>query len=64
MKFFGKFFGIVAVAILMAVLVSFPIMLLWNYVMPDIFGLHEITLLQALAMSFLVRLLFHKGKNE
>ena len=33
-------------------------MLLWNYVIPSVFGLHEITYLQALGLFLLSKILF------
>ena len=41
-----------------AVLTAFPIMLSWNYLMPDLFGLPTIDFWQALVMSILARCLF------
>lgn len=51
----GLFFGI-------AVLCTIPTYLLWNWLMPNIFGLKSITLLQALGLNMLCRILF-KGFN-
>lgn len=39
---------------------SWVVMLLWNWLMPDIFGLKEITWLQALGLNFLTGLLFSR----
>lgn len=52
--------GIVVLAAIVAIalLASVPIFLLWNWLMPVIFGLKEITLLQALGLSLLSSLLF------
>lgn len=65
---FGSFenFGVAAVAVLAIIgifvvvgfLVAFPIMLLWNWLMPTIFHLPEITFWQALGLYLLAKGLF------
>jgi hypothetical protein len=49
--------------ILLALIFSLPVMLLWNWLMPVIFGLAKITWLQALGLSVLSGFLF-KGSNS
>ena len=44
-----------------AVLVSWILSLLWNWLMPGIFGLPEITMLQAAGLFILSKLLFTPG---
>ena len=39
---------------LYAVFIALPLQLLWNYLIPDIFGLPEITFWQAFWMRFLI----------
>lgn len=39
-------------------LLALPTMLLWNYLMPVVFGLVEITFWQAIAMNVLLGILF------
>jgi hypothetical protein len=41
-----------------AAISSIPVWLLWNWVMPDIFGVKAITLIQAFCLSLLSGLLF------
>ena len=53
----------VGLAILVVLALSLPIMWLWNYVMPVVFGLPEITLLQTLALLILSEVFF-KGFNK
>lgn len=48
----------VVVLFLVAALMSLPVMLLWDWLMPTIFGLPEITWLQAWGLLFLCGLLF------
>jgi len=47
--------GMIAIAI---VLLGYPLMLLWNWLMPNIFGLPEITFWQAIGLNFLSTILF------
>ena len=42
--------GMVALAV---VALGFPLMIVWNWIMPDIFGLPEITFWQAIGLNFL-----------
>jgi membrane protein required for beta-lactamase induction len=47
--------GMIAIAI---VLLGYPLMLLWNWLMPVIFGLPEIMFWQAIGLNFLSTILF------
>lgn len=44
-------------------IISLPVMLLWDWLMPSIFGLREITWLEAWGLNFLCGLLFNKSHN-
>lgn len=55
-------FGGVILAALLAFLFGFIVMLLWNWLMPDIFGLKEITYWQAWGLVVLAHILFKAGK--
>ena len=44
--------------IIYSLIVAIPTLLLWNWLMPLLFGLKEITLLQALGLNLLSSLLF------
>lgn len=48
----------IGMTFLTAALLSLPVMLLWDWLMPVIFGLPEITWLQAWGLLFLCGLLF------
>ena len=53
--------GLAAVLIIftgIAAIIALPVMLMWDYVMPAVFGLPELTLWQALWGTLLARLLF------
>ncbi len=52
-KVFTVMFGGIAVLLLVAALLALPVMLLWNWLMPDIFGLTTVTFWQALGLSML-----------
>jgi len=50
-------------AIGLALLLGYAVMLLWNWLMPDIFGFVEITFWQAVAIIVLARLIFGGFKH-
>ena len=53
----GIFFIAAAMFFAMGILLSIPLCLLWNWLMPFIFGLPKLTLLQTFGLSILVSLL-------
>ena len=66
-KFIALIGAIVAVIgsfILFALLLSLPVMWLWDWLMPTIFGLNEITLFQAWGLNFLCGLLFKSHTSK
>jgi hypothetical protein len=50
--------GFIGLLIAVCLLVAIPVFLLWNWLMPDIFGLKEITFLQSYGLMVLCGLLF------
>lgn len=61
---FGTFILTTIVGLfIVAAIVSLPVMLLWDWLMPGIFGLREITWLEAWGLNFLCGLLFNKSHN-
>jgi len=52
---FAAFIGLIAIVI---VILGYPLMLLWNWLMPIIFGLPEITFWQAIGLNLLSTILF------
>jgi hypothetical protein len=48
----------IGILFVVAALMSLPVMLLWDWLMPTIFGLPEITWFQAWGLLFLCGLLF------
>lgn len=49
---------------LIAVSVAYPVMLVWNAVIPSIFGLPTITFTQALYLSMLTSILFKAASSS
>lgn len=58
MKAILTFLLTVGLAITIGLLIAFPVMWLWNYVMPDLFGLPTIVFWQAFALYTLSSILF------
>lgn len=55
----GTFIGLFLLAVLLGLLLSFPVMLLWNYcLVPAVVGINEIGWLQAWGIMLLSSLLF------
>jgi len=48
---------------LVAVILGFPLMWLWNWLMPSIFNLPEITFWQALGLNALATIFFKQSIN-
>jgi len=57
-KLFGNSLTVIGVAIGVVLLVIYPTMWLWNYVMPTVFGLPSITAWQSLALLILSQIFF------
>ena len=51
--------GAILLIVFIAILLALPVMLLWNWLMPAIFGLIKINFWQALGISLLSSCLFH-----
>ena len=49
--------GLVVVGIVVSLLFAFPVMLLWNWLMPELFGLSTISFWQAIGLLLLSALL-------
>lgn len=58
MKVFVKFLWAIISVVVISLLMAIPTMLLWNLLMPDIFGLVKISLWQALGINILSGILF------
>lgn len=55
---FGSIVGFAAFVIVLTFIFAFPVMWLWNWLMPVIFGLPTITLAQAWGLNTLCGFLF------
>lgn len=53
----GMFLGVIFVA-LCAIILGLPLMALWNWLMPMLFGLTKITFWQAIGLNILAGILF------
>jgi hypothetical protein len=58
MEIIAKLLAIFGLIALVAALAAFPVMWLWNWLMPTLFGLREVSALQALGLSLLCSILF------
>jgi hypothetical protein len=54
---------VIGLLFLSALLLAFPTYFLWNWLMPDIFGLGKIDILQALGLNFLSGILLKTNVN-
>ena len=68
MKDFAEILGLLVMGvfgiILIAVLTALPVMWMWNYLMPDLFGLKTIDFWQALVLSGLCGTLFKPNSSS
>ena len=58
------FFGFMALIAVVGLIAAVPVYLLWNWLMPEIFNLKEITYFQAWGMIFLSSLLFKTSTSS
>lgn len=58
MHIIGTIVTAVAFLIGLSLLMAVPTMLLWDWLMPELFGLKEVTLFQAWGLNFLCGMLF------
>jgi hypothetical protein len=56
----ATFLGLIAIVI---VILGYPVMLLWNWLMPELFRLSEITFWQAIGLNILCTILFRPTIN-
>jgi len=64
MEVLVKILVVIGTAVLIGVLTSLPIMWLWNWLMPEIFGLITITFWQALGLSLLSSFLIKSSSTS
>jgi hypothetical protein len=56
----ATFLGLIAILI---VILGYPVMLLWNWLIPELFELSEITFWQAIGLNILCTILFRPTIN-
>lgn len=61
---FVLFLFAVVVSVVLSLLLAWPVQLLWNEVMPELFGLKSITFWQALMLLLLSGFLFRSGSSS
>jgi hypothetical protein len=59
----GSVLAAILMIVLVALILGFPLMWLWNWLMPSIFSLPEITFWQALGLNALSTILFKQNTN-
>lgn len=64
MNDFTKFLTTLIIMFILDALLTFPEMLLWNWLMPLIFGITKLTFWQMFGFNVFVSLLFSKIKTE
>lgn len=60
----GIFVGFIIVAFGLSLILSLPVMWLWNWLIPVIFGLKTITWMQAWGLSLLCSFLFKSTSSK
>jgi len=60
----GVVVGIFSLVVIMSLIQSIPVYFLWNWLMPTIFNLPNITFLQAIGISLLSNFLFNSQYNN
>ena len=63
MKALEAFLIVVGLLLLSAIILAFPTMWLWNWLMPRIFGLTQIDIFQAMGLNFLSGILLKSNVN-
>ena len=63
-KLIGGMVLIGAMVAIAAVIFALPLMMLWNALMPDIFGLKVLTFWQALGLNMMAGILFNRSSSS
>jgi hypothetical protein len=58
MQVLGTIVAAIAFLVGLSLIMALPTMLLWDWLMPHLFGLKEVTLFQAWGLNFLCGMLF------
>jgi len=57
-------FLVLGIAFIASLIFALPVMLLWNWLMPAIFGLVKVSFWQAWGLTFLTGLLFNRSSSS
>jgi len=57
-------FLVLGIAFIASLVFAWPVMLLWNWLMPVLFGLTKLTFWQAWGLTFLTGLLFNRSSSS
>jgi hypothetical protein len=63
MKYVESFLILTGLILLYTIIMGFPVMLLWNWLMPLIFGLKKISILQSIGLVLLSEILLKSSSN-
>jgi len=63
MNIFSAIGGVILVLMLVVTILALPVMWLWDWLMPELFGLGEITFWQSLGLLMLCQILFTKNTS-
>jgi hypothetical protein len=64
LKILGDFFNIILIVAIVSIILALPTMLLWNWLMPILFGLTKITFWQALGINIFTGILFKSSNTQ
>jgi len=64
MELIGKFIVMLSLIIIVTVFLALPTMLIWNWLMPVVFGLIKINFWQALSINILTGILFRSSHTN
>jgi len=64
MKIIVNLLIIIATALAVALLIAYPVMWLWNWLMPEIFGLSTLSVWQSLGLLLLSTALFKSSSTR
>jgi len=60
----NKVIGVLSILVIFAFIIAFPVWVLWNWLVPTIFGLPSIDMFQAFGLVLLVKILFTSSNSS
>lgn len=58
------FFGLVGAILIWVAITTLPVQILWNLLVPEIFGLTKLGFWQTFGLLVLIQLMFNSGKTD